>query len=63
MISNRGNFYRVLLFNADDIILRDLFNDEILSIKNLFSLPLPPSDEIYELFLFNFRPAVYQVGG
>ena len=62
VISNRGNFYRVLLFNDDDIILRDLFNDEILSIKNLFSLPLPPSDEIYGLFLFNFRPIIYQVG-
>lgn len=62
VISNRGNFYRVLLFNDDDIILRNLFNYEILSIKNLFSLPLPPSDEIYELFLFNFRPVVYQVG-
>lgn len=62
VISNRGNFYRVLLFNDDDIILRDLHDGETLSMRNCLASRPASSQEIYMLFLFNFRPIIYQVG-
>lgn len=62
VISNRGNFYRVVIFINSDIILTSLYDGETLSIRNCLVGQSPSADDIYELFLFNFRPVVYQVG-
>lgn len=62
VISSRGNFYRVLLFNDDDIILIGLHYGETSSMRNCLVGQSSSADDIYSVFLFNFRPIVYQVG-
>lgn len=62
LINSQGLFYRIVIFTDNDIILLSLYNGETLSIRNCLVGQSPSSDEIYRLFLFNFRPVVYQVG-
>lgn len=62
VVSSQGIFYRIVLFTDNDIILTGLYDGETLSIKNCLANHPASSEEIYELFLFNFRPVVYQVG-
>ena len=62
LISSQGLFYRVMSFNSIDIVLISLLDGEFLSIRSCLVGNSPTTDEIYELFFFNFRPIVYQVG-
>lgn len=62
LISSRKKFYRVVLFTESDIILTSLYDGSTLSMRNCLVGQSPSAEEIYELFLYNFRPAVYQVG-
>ena len=62
VVSTQGKFYRVVIFTDNDIILIGLHDGETLSMRNRLVNQLASSQEIYRLFLFNFRPVVYQVG-
>lgn len=62
VVSSQGIFYKVVIFIKSDIILLSLYNGKTLSIRNCLVGQSPSEEEIYELFLFNFRPVVYQVG-
>ena len=62
VVSSQGIFYKVVIFIKSDIILLSLYNGETLSIRNCLVGQSPSAEEIYELFLFNFRPIIYQVG-
>ena len=61
LISSQGLFYRVVLFTDNDIILIGLHDGETLSMRNCLASRPASSDELYRLFLFNFRPTIYQV--
>ena len=61
VVSSQGIFYKVVIFIKSDIILLSLYNVETLSIRNCLVRQSPSAEEIYELFLFNFRPIIYQV--
>lgn len=61
-ISSRKKFYRVVLFTESDIILTYLYDGSTLSMRKCLGGKSPSTEEIYELFLFNFRPIIYQVG-
>lgn len=62
VVNRQGIFYKVVIFIKSDIILLSLYSGETLSIRNCLLGQSPSEEEIYELFLFNFRPVVYQVG-
>ena len=61
VVSTQGKFYRVVIFTDNDIILIGLHDGETLSMRNRLVNQLASSQEIYRLFLFNFRPIIYQV--